>query len=120
VDYFDAAANLWMDAVQLGLAHLLPSLMNVIGKTVVMLIGIGDWNGAAERILLAFGLWGFTMENDIHEAIKQNTKQEFARLLFTLCQTSRENRERIYEACGETADVVRETVEGFCNRTQGQ
>lgn len=120
VDYFDAAANLWIDAVQSGLDHLLPNLMKLFPMTVGMLIRIGDWNGVAERILLAFDRWGFTMENDIPEAIKQNTGQEFEQLLFTLCQTSQKNRERIYEACDDNADMVRETVEDFCKQMQQQ
>jgi tetratricopeptide (TPR) repeat protein len=118
-DYFDASANLWMDAVQSGLIHLLPNLMKLFPMTVGLLVQIEDWNRVAEKILLAFGLLQFSMENDIPDSIKENTGQEFARLLFTLCQTSQENREKIYEACGN-ADVVRETVEGFCKSEQGQ
>jgi tetratricopeptide (TPR) repeat protein len=119
-DYFDAAANLWMDAVQSGLIHLLPNLMKVIRITVGLLVQIEDWNAAAVKVLHAFSLLEFTMENDIHETIKQNTMQEFTRLLFTLCQTPQENREKIYEACGENAETVREYVEGFCKQTQEQ
>lgn len=106
---YDQAIALWEQSVKAGLMHLLPNLVKGYGIRLEVRRQRKEWQPAAGEVVQVLTyLAPFLQGDQLPEVLRREVAGFFGRLR----AFSPEEREQVYAALGDAAEVVRKLIEG--------